>query len=405
MSEVPQNATAEKSALSMLSCSPRLVAEMPWTEDMFLNPTHRTIFRAIESAAQSGEPGDLVALTARLEATGQLDGVGGAAGVTDILTTLTATHPQQAAYYRQQLVEARNYRDTLRAVTLALPEIAAMRIPLPELVERIAAAADHDQDRKSETLAQQMDGLFAELERSEPQEAFSTGLPSLDRHLSGGIHRKQMTVVAGETGGGKSILLALAALANAQIGRSVAIFSLEMPARDILKRMAANLAGLPIKAAHEKPEKEEQEKLDRISRALIGLTSLPLTIIDTMTSLAEIEAEARRLARLGKADLIVVDYLQLIANEGPDSREQAISEIARKLKNLALSSGSAVITASQLNEDGKLRESRAIGHHADHVLIIGDGKITIAKNRNGQANVSAQVTMRGELGRFDEGKA
>ena len=142
MSKVPQNVTAEKSALSMLACSPLLVAEMPWTEDLVLNPAHQTIFRAIESAAQSGEPGDLVGITARLEASGQLEAVGGAAGVTDILTTLTATHPQQAAYYRQQLVEARNYRDTLRAVTVALPDLSAMRIPLPELVERIATAAD-----------------------------------------------------------------------------------------------------------------------------------------------------------------------------------------------------------------------------------------------------------------------
>lgn len=396
---VPQNVTAEKSALSMLASNQRLIAEMPWTEDLFFNPAHQIIFRALEEAAQAGDPGDFIAITSKLEAEGTLEAVGGVGGVTEILTSMVGTHPDTANYYRRQLIAAKKYRTTLRAISDALPDLGNMVLPLPEFSERIAAACITDEEQKSETLAQQMEGLFAELERREPQEAFTTGLESLDHLLAGGIHRKQLAVVAAETGGGKSILLAMAALNNAQAGKSVVIFSLEMPAQEILKRMAANLAGVQVKTMNQKPTTPE---MDCVRRALIRLSELPLTIIDTMTSLGEIEAEARRLARLGKADLMIVDYIQLVANDGADSREQAISEIARRFKNLSVSSDTAVMTASQLNEDGKLRESRAIGHHSDHILVIGDGKISVVKNRGGQACVSTTVTMRGELGRFED---
>ena len=103
--------------------------------------------------------------------------------------------------------------------------------------------------------------------------------------------------------------------------------------------------------------------------------------------------------------MIAVDYLQLVENPTADNREQAVAEVARKLKNIALGCGSVVLSASQMNESGQLRESRAVGHHADHVLNIGDDGISIVKNRRGPRDLSLPVTMRGELGRFEERRA
>jgi replicative DNA helicase len=142
--------------------------------------------------------------------------------------------------------------------------------------------------------------------------------------------------------------------------------------------------------------------MDALSNAVTSLYSMPLTIVDDISSLTAIEAEARRLIRLKKADIVIVDYLQLVENSGPETREACMAETARKFKNLALAGQCAVLTASQLNEDGKLRESRAIGHHADFVINIEDGSLVISKNRRGARNMSIPVTLRGELGRFEE---
>jgi replicative DNA helicase len=94
------------------------------------------------------------------------------------------------------------------------------------------------------------------------------------------------------------------------------------------------------------------------------------------------------------------DYVQFVENIGQDNREQALSDITRRLKNLALTSKVAVFTASQLNDDGKLRESRAIGQHADCALLIDGQFIKVAKNRRGPRNVSVPVNLRGEISRF-----
>ena len=399
MSQVPQNQTAERAALSILSYSPKCLLDLPWSAELFHSPACQMIFEAIEAAARAGNETALVPLTSSMEAAGTLAVVGGAAGLTEILMTFGGPNPGQARYYFEKLTDALTARKTLTAALAILPDLQQMTVQPAEFAERIAAAAQGPEIAQRETLANHLDALCAELERNESAECFSTGLPGLDRHFAGGFHRGELGVVAAETSGGKSVLLGMTALASAQAGKATTLFSLEMPAKDVLKRMAANLAGLPIIGAKDKPSKRH---MDAISRAILSLYAMPLTIIDNLASLQDIEREARRLARLKKADLIAVDYLQLVENTAADSREQAVSEVARKLKNIALGCGSVVLTASQMNEDGKLRESRAIGHHADFVIGIGGGTITIEKNRRGPRGPSVAVTLRGELGRFEE---
>jgi replicative DNA helicase len=119
--------------------------------------------------------------------------------------------------------------------------------------------------------------------------------------------------------------------------------------------------------------------------------------------------------------MIVVDYLQIVSMTKADNREQAVSELSRRLKLVALKTKSCVVTASQLNDDGAVRESRAIGHNADFLVIISHpderkketnfrkksetqstSRIRIDKNRRGQRDVFIPVKMRGEISRFEQ---
>ena len=85
---------------------------------------------------------------------------------------------------------------------------------------------------------------------------------------------------------------------------------------------------------------------------------------------------------------MVVDYIQLIG-VGPtkDSRERQVANMSRSLKLAAKENGMAVIALSQLNDDGQLRESRAIEQDADGVIYIvakdDDHYLWIQKNRHG----------------------
>jgi replicative DNA helicase len=97
-----------------------------------------------------------------------------------------------------------------------------------------------------------------------------------------------------------------------------------------------------------------------------------------------------------------VDYLQIIRgrrNKG-DSREQEIASISGGLKQLAKTMACPVVTGTQLNDDGKTRESRAIEQDADVWLVISDGGLKMAKVRNGPRGATLPLALDGAAQRF-----
>ena len=91
-----------------------------------------------------------------------------------------------------------------------------------------------------------------------------------------------------------------------------------------------------------------------------------------------------------------------VADTTNKARHEQVAEVTRTLKQLAKRYKCPIITASQLNDDGRARESRAISHDADVMLKINDESdgITIEKNRNGQRGYNLQLALNGENQRF-----
>jgi len=202
-----------------------------------------------------------------------------------------------------------------------------------------------------------------ELRRGEVEEveAIPTGNPDLDRLLSGGGFRPgQLIVIAAASGVGKSTLMATLACKTPRVPLFV---SLEMSEVEV-RRMI-----------HE----------DGWSRILFT---------DEARTLDEIEVLARAAQRQKGITHVFVDYLQII-DAGPranrsDSREQEVAGIARRLKELAASCHLIVVTGSQVNEDGKTRESRAIEQSASVLLLMEESDadrertVRIEKQRSGE---------------------
>ena len=71
-------------------------------------------------------------------------------------------------------------------------------------------------------------------------------------------------------------------------------------------------------------------------------------------------------------DLVALDYAQLVevSRQKGDSREREVANVSRAFKTLANDLGFLGIILSQLNDEGKMRESRALAHDADAVLSI-----------------------------------
>ena len=409
---VPIATTAEQAALSHLGFDKKALPNLHWEANLFALETHRIIFEAMERVHQRTGSCGGVATIAELESTGMLETAGGREGVLQILKTITAAPGAfslaQADDYRHQLIRARSYRKALKLIEAADDDIRWMRADLSDLAEQIAQAGGERGDAVK-SMKDHITELLDDLEGRTPLETFGTGLPSFDLHFRGGIHRGEMLVVAAETSCGKSVLLGQYVLEALKAGKGVVVFSLEMPSKSILQRLAAARIGKPILPMSEVEtinDKRNAATGADINKALSWLLQSRLTIRDDVHEVAEIVAEAHRLAASGKADLIVVDYLQIVSMPKADTREQAISELTRRLKLTSTKANVAVVTASQLNEDGKLRESRAIGHHSDHVVAIlhdEDGsRIRILKNRRGQRDIAIPVKLLGNVSRFEE---
>lgn len=110
----------------------------------------------------------------------------------------------------------------------------------------------------------------------------------------------------------------------------------------------------------------------RITANLNIISKLPLWIFDDASlTVQEIEKRVRLLKSENKIELVVVDYVQIVSPADPRSpREQQVAEIARALRILSKQTKLPFIILSQLNDEGKLRESRVVGHEAHNVIQI-----------------------------------
>ena len=155
----------------------------------------------------------------------------------------------------------------------------------------------------------------------------------------------------------------------------------------------------------------DRDEIDRCGKATRELRKLPLTIRDVSgMKLAPLLAEIRQLAARGIKH-ISVDYAQLVEGDGKSrSREEEVAKVSRSLKASAKRNKVSIDLLSQLNDDGKIRESRAIGFDADVVLLLHKNKpkgaaeyqrsIYCAKNRGGKRDWSVPVQFRGEFYQF-----
>jgi len=408
MKKVPIARKSEAAALSLIAIDRNILSQQTWDSGYFAINANRLVFNALQGVHQRTGVCCPFSAIAELEATGQLEAAGGEEAVHQILSTMKVVSGKvcqdMADDYRKHLHRTKSYRDVLTLMETEEVNLRSGKANLKELSETIMNLAE-DRTIKVKPVKDLIIEIIDEMEGKVKEEVYTTGLIKLDRALKGGMHKGEMMTVASETGGGKSIYLVQAALANLMEGKSVLFFSLEMKAKDILTRMACNLAGYPIREPEEYKTVNKDE-LAKISAALLKLHQLPIEIVDGVAEIEEIEAQINRYTGENRADVIVVDYLQIISYDGVDSREGQLSEIARRLKLAALKNNVIVLTASQLNDEGRLRESRAIGMHSDQVVYVEHikekSRLTVKKNRRGQRNYMTEIIMRGDISKLEE---
>jgi replicative DNA helicase len=401
-SAVPTAPSAEKAAISILLQNYEVLDAAKWDADLFFEHSNRALLSAAKECHNEGFKSDIFRLQAVLEEKGLIFDVGGYHGVTEAFTAYPTGDAVAALDFRKDLLKARRYRKAMAKLHESKDDIREMRADLNGIAQHLA---DSDEEQVGAlSLKQQCTELLNELEKTTQPERFHTGITGLDEKLNGGFERGTLAVFASETSGGKSIALLQTALHGATNAKNGIIFSLEMSALQVICRLVASKSGWRCVSAYENPNKQH---LAGMQNGIAEISALPITICDQVSDIDTIESICRQQKRSG-LDWVVVDYIQLCspsADSKSETREQQVSEVVRRLKLMALHLNVCVLTASQLNDKGELRESRGIGHHADYVLHIDhashpDIEIKLMKNRNGERHVSAPVLMQGGISRF-----
>lgn len=221
-------------------------------------------------------------------------------------------------------------------------------------------------------------GRYEEIWSNRGKLGVPTGIEAFDKE-SGGLKKKNMIVIAAETGGGKSTVALNFIRAALNANHGVALFSLEMDRDEIFDALVSMEASINRNVFNNGFFSDDDFK--KINFALDRIGNYPLWIEDAPIQTPEdIRRKVLQLSAENKIGLVVVDYIQIVTtSEFKDNREQQIAGISRSLRSLAKEANVPIIVLSQINEDGKLRESRAISHDAHIVMLVQDLEKTSAQ--------------------------
>jgi len=430
----PQNIEAEKSVIGSMLIEPEALQKVVelLKEESFYRDSHRKIFSAVMRLFDNNQPVDLITVAEELKKNNELDKVGGAEYIAELINTVpTAANVE---YYAGIVKEKSALRDLINISTSIITDAYNENSVADALLDKAEHQIFSISEKRIRPGFMKMKDLvhtsIQKIEELSYKQLLVTGVPTgfekLDE-MTTGLHGGELIVIAARPGMGKtSLCLSIALNAAIRYKIPVAIFSLEMAADQIVLRMISAEARVSMHRL--RSGKTYDNEWPNITMAASHLSEAPIYIDDSSSiSALEIKAKCRRLKADKDIGLIVVDYLQLMESaRGTENRVQEVSQVTRSLKGLAKEMGVPVIVASQLSRATEkqekmerrpllshLRESGSIEQDADAVLMLyresyynreienkAETELIIAKQRNGPVG-TIKIAFLDEYAKFD----
>lgn len=400
----------------------------------FYRREHRIIFTAIAKLAENNTPFDVITLCDTLEASGELENVGGLSYLGELAKN-TPSVANIAAY--AEIVREKSIFRKLLAVSSEVadsvyrPDGKNSNEILDEAERKVFAIADHGAKGSGpEPVKTIMPNLIEKLDDLMQTKGGITGIAThyhdLDR-MTSGLQPADMVIVAGRPSMGKTTFaMNIAENVAMNSPKPVLVFSMEMPKEALMMRILSSLSRVDQSALRSGQLKDHD--WSKIFATVSMITEQMNLYIDDTPALSptEIRSRARRLAREHDGlRMIVIDYLQLMqVPGGAENRVNEVSEISRSIKAVAKELNVPVIALSQLSRKceerndkrpmmSDLRESGAIEQDADVIMFVyrdevyhpetqdkGTAEILIRKQRNGPIG-DVRLTFLGHYCRFD----
>ena len=404
-----------------------LVTEIIQSPDCFYMDAHQKIYSAMRRLFfDKGLPVDLLTITEELRKSGELEIVGGAHYITQLTrSVLTSAHVEaHSRIVMEKFIQRELIRISGEVVNEAYEDSTDVFDLLDKAESGLYEITDKHLRKNFKSLQEVMVRTMKEIEENRNKMDDITGVPSgfkgLDR-LTAGWQKTDLIILAARPSVGKTAFvlnLAMNAAFASPKPFPVAIFSLEMGAGQIVKRMLSAVTEVSMESITR--GKMADHEFIQMTHRMQKLEQAKIFIDDQAAlNIFELRAKSRRLKSKHDIQMILIDYLQLMtANVDKNgNREQEISKISRDLKALAKELEVPIIALSQLNRSvetrkeskvpqlSDLRESGAIEQDADMVMFLyrpeyhglgndgtgetieGETQIHIAKHRNGSTGM------------------
>lgn len=402
------------------------------TRSDFYRDAHRIMYEAIENIQHSHQRPDMILLVEELNRLNKLEEVGGINYITDITNASSAVYNVEE--HARIVAEKSQLRRLIDAGNKIVGESYAATKTVPEILNDaevgiLGVTGQLKAETSFVSLGNVLPNFITRLgelqNHGDTLTGLSTGFKDLD-NMTNGLQRSDLILVAARPSMGKTAFTLNLAYNVAVKGKgSVAFFSLEMSAEQLVGRILSSAT--EVSSSKLRTGQLQPADWDKVANQMDNLMSSKLYIDDTPgLTVQMMRSKLRRLKVEKGLDLIIVDYVQLMTGRNggnSDNRQQEISEISRNLKLIAREMNVPLIALSQLSRGvesrtdkrpvlSDLRESGSLEQDADIVVFLYRDKyyskddtqediteVIIRKHRNGALG-TINLLFQGELTRF-----
>jgi len=406
----------------------QIVQVLGKTSDIFYQPDHQVIYDLLLEMYVAGKALDPVLLREELRKRQQLEEIGGTAYLAQLVNAVpSAAHGVQ---YAHVVREKAMLRSLIGASNQTLQDAYAPHEDVRSVVDRaekrIFEIAQNEIGSNLVPMNQLVQEAWDAITSEGGRMGIETRFTDMDNMLNG-LHAGEMIIVAARPSMGKTAFaMNIIEALSVDQGLPTAVFSLEMSKQQLVQRLLCSRARVDSQKLRK--GMASGEDIQQLASVVDQLAKSPIFIDDSPgLTVMELRAKARRMAREHGIRAIMIDYMQLMDNPGPESRQQQISEISRGIKAVARDLKVPVLALSQLNRategrDGHrprmsdLRESGSIEQDADVVMLLhredyyrqaepdfvadNIAEVIIAKQRNGPTG-TVKLTFVRESTRFE----
>lgn len=378
----------------------------------FADAAHGLVYAAIARRCDAGQLADAITLRQEMDASGELEAVGGGQYVAQLLASMVGI--VNAGEYGKTILDCWTRRQIIEAAEQAAlaaygaeGELDGMAIAnrLDGALLELTAGSSQRLKTMEEVARASYAGVVAAAARGGGISGITWGYSRLDA-MTGGMHPGQLIVIGARPSMGKTALAAGIATRAAAAGHRGLFVSAEMLAKGVVDRVLAAVSGLPLGAVTRGAIEGQDgvfrsfaaggREMNTLALTTRRLSQMPLLWDDAPSiPLPAIRARARAMKRKGGLDFVVVDYLGMLA-ASPGAKRQnrvyEVMELTAGLKSLAKELEVPVVLLSQLSRgvEGReektpnlsdLRDSGTIEQDADVVGFIHREHYYLKRNK------------------------